>query len=73
MASLIEQSGTKFPADLLTFTNEIHNVKLHFLCSETPMNNCHSYVELWQISMSFFRKTAQRWRLFWQESSIAYV
>ena len=26
---------TKFPADLVTFTEEILNGKLHFLCSET--------------------------------------
>ena len=28
----------RFPADLVTFTDEILNGKLHFLCSEAPCN-----------------------------------
>ena len=28
------QNNNRFPADLVTFTEEIFNGKLHFLCSE---------------------------------------
>ena len=30
-----DQIRTQFPADLVTFTEEILNVKLHFLCCVT--------------------------------------
>ena len=33
----------KFPADLVTFTEEILNRKLHFLCSDTTDKNKRSY------------------------------
>ena len=31
--SKCDQTNPQFPADLVTFTEEIHNGKLHFLCS----------------------------------------
>ena len=32
--------NAQFPADLVTFTEEILNGKLHFLCSECCMDKC---------------------------------
>ena len=32
----------QFPADLVTFTEEILNEKLHFLCSEIFLHKMHS-------------------------------
>ena len=43
----------QFPADLVTFTEEIHNGKLHFLCSvslEVNWNFCRVGIRSWNSS-----------------------
>ena len=43
IAEFIAQKMKKFPADLVTFTKEIFNRKLHFLCSDLTI--CMTFIQ----------------------------
>ena len=45
----------QFPADLVTFTEEIINAKLHFLCSEQASKHVLKNIELIAIEISIVK------------------
>ena len=54
----------QFPADLVTFTEEILNGKLHFLCSVLPIIPqlfCPLFLNLWHSPILLFLIDAMLW------------
>ena len=59
----------QFPADLVTFTEEILNKKLHFLCSDTT---CYTYLSTIVTAHQNLVKITQKFHLFCKTSQLAW-